>query len=180
MGSAALFPKVEGSCWVVRWLKSISFAVAWLLLTSTAVAKLASAAGTSPVLDSTEEVTGLRVRTVMVGGSVLELLVCAVLLLLRSGFWRGLCILSLAIQFELYHLARLLMGVAGPCPCLGTAWKWVPWVRVAESDVARAGAWFASAIALCGMALLLSDPVEGGVRAPSLASPEKRTQEVVG
>jgi hypothetical protein len=94
--------------------KRLALVLPILLLFSTALAKLISVGGTALVLATTDEVTGLRVAYVMVGSAAVELLVCVLLLALRSAFWRGFCLVSLGLQFALYHLTRCLMGITGP------------------------------------------------------------------
>jgi hypothetical protein len=125
------------------------------LLLVTAIAKLFSAVGSAPILDATDEVIGVKVRTAMVGGAVIELSVCVILAIgIRNGFWRGFCLVSLGVQFALYHLTRHLMGISGPCPCLGTAWRWLPWGGVTESDVARVAVYITAAITACVVLLM--------------------------
>jgi len=134
--------------------KSVPLAVAWALLITTAFLKLVAAAGSAPVLRNFDEVTGLNLRHLMILSAIVEVLVCCTLIILRSDYWRGVCLVGLGGQFGLYHIAWILMGCHQPCPCLGRVWDWVPWLHAVESHETKAAAAIAVVITLCGTILM--------------------------
>ncbi len=131
--------------------------VAWLCLGLTAIAKLISAFGHAPLLEAIDPVLGLRVRSMMIAAAIFEGCVCVGLLILPNPFWQGLCLITLGGEFSLYHLARMVMGIHGPCQCLGTAWGWLPWTHITEAKVEHIAVWLTAVIVVCGVVLIYAD-----------------------
>lgn len=123
-----------GRCRRILVVYASVMAVALIL---TATAKLFVAAAEDSWLGRPDPLIGLTQRQVLLLASLWELTV-AILVLGRPLSWTSfLLLLWLACAFIGYRLGTLLLGVQGPCPCLGplsfaSGWagflaRWVPW-----------------------------------------------------
>ena len=111
-----------------------------LLLSS--LAKLLSLAVNSPILAVPDPVIGLAYRWTLLGESVFELVVAAVLVSRLSADCRVLLVFWLGTFFCIYQLALAVIEPGALCPCLGTIYGklGVPqrWVDVTARVLAAA------------------------------------------
>src|SRR5437016_1165685 len=91
------------------------------ILLITAAAKLYSALGSTAILKYPDPLFGFANRYVMLLASAAEIVIA--LILLRSFVsprTKYVSVLWLACTFMIYHVAKSILHVGTPCPCLGT------------------------------------------------------------
>ncbi len=135
----------------MKLFRRATFAAAWLLLAATAAAKIGTMTSTALVMSVQDPVLGLRVSTVLVLATGIEVLTCVGLIVLRDAYLRGLVLAGLGVQFLIYHAAKVVIAPHGPCPCLGSSWKWL---GLTELGATRLALGIALTITAAGVLLL--------------------------
>jgi hypothetical protein len=90
-----------------------------VILALTALAKLASAADSAPLLELLDPILGVSLRSVLIGAGAIELLLAILLFRRPADITAPLLILAFASNCLLYRLALYAQG-RRVCPCLGT------------------------------------------------------------
>ena len=85
----------------------------------------------------------LSFREVALVGSIAELNVAIILWLKHFSMYKAYACLWLASIFTVYHIGLVVMHYHGMCPCLGTAFEWLPGGQALARSVT------------CGMIVLL-------------------------
>ena len=109
----------------MKALCSVAFVVAWLLLAATASAKAISLGSTAQIMERHDPILGLRVRTVVILATAVEVCACIGLLLLKDNYLRVLVLGGLGAEFLAYHGMKQAISPDGPCPCWGSSWRWL-------------------------------------------------------
>jgi hypothetical protein len=96
------------------------FAVSvFLVLGTSAVAKIVSGMGTADALFVPDPIFGVSFRYVFFGVAIVELWIAFLCLFSRNRRIQGILIVWLATCFILYRVGLLLSGYQKPCGCLG-------------------------------------------------------------
>ena len=105
------------------------------LLVTTATLKFVSAASHVKLLYYYDPVLGQKNRMVYIGAACFELLVAGYVIVVNKIVRKLFAILWLCINFLIYHLGLLLLGVQQPCSCLGNPAAWWPWLGTHQGSV---------------------------------------------
>lgn len=103
----------------------LALTMASVILTVTAIAKIISSFGQAAILVQPDPLLGVSVRTSNWIVAAVEIAVACLLWWMRDYVWRSLLIVIMGAEFLLYHMMLIWGRVHGPCPCLGSAWKWM-------------------------------------------------------
>ena len=105
-----------------------------LILLASAILKAASSFGTVRILQMPDPMLGLPNRWVFLLAAAVEALV-GIMSVSQQVTARTKTILLtwLGVCFACYHAGLVLGGITAPCPCLGRATEWWPWL--ARHDV---------------------------------------------
>lgn len=110
-------------------------AIAGGLITASGVLKLLSSVGTARILQQLDPVTGLTYQSLFLIAGFGEALAGLYILLSRNS-WHKACLLCwITLAFLTYRVMLLLAGGGAPCPCLGRATDWWPWLAAHQEPV---------------------------------------------
>ncbi len=102
--------------WLIRFFLYSSA----LSLALTAFAKLISAFGKVPILDSPDVLFPIRTRALLCVVGLTEIIIVAILLSQMQTRIKIFFLLWLAFSFFIYKMALFALHAPLPCPCLGT------------------------------------------------------------
>jgi hypothetical protein len=98
---------------------------AFFLLCVTGSAKVISAFGVEPVLNTADPLLRVPLKYTYLASGLLELSVATIVLLCGPVLPR-LCVVAwLSSNFAIYHLLWWRLNIREPCPCLGQVAKWL-------------------------------------------------------
>lgn len=103
-----------------HWLIKFFFYSSALSLVLTACAKLISAFGKAPILDSPDVLFPIRTRLLICLVGTTEIVIAALLLSQIQSRAKIFVLLWLAFSFFLYKTGLFALHAPLPCPCLGT------------------------------------------------------------
>jgi hypothetical protein len=103
-----------------HWLIRFFFYSSALSLALTACAKVISAFGKAPILDSPDVLFPIRTRLLLCVVGITEIIIVALLLSQMQTRIKIFVLLWLAFSFFLYKTALFALHAPLPCPCLGT------------------------------------------------------------
>ena len=110
------------------------------ILAATGFLKLASAAGSSPVLLNHDPLLMLNYRTLMVSIGVAEIGVALNMVLGRDTGKAFLSVIWLSGGFLCYQFGLFMLGSKEPCPCLGTLYDILPAFRSVAASLVKVSA----------------------------------------
>lgn len=90
------------------------------ILFFTAIAKLVSALGNAPILDTPEPVLGFSYRQLLLMAGALEALVVVIILVARKPVVKLSAVAWLICVFMVYRIGSYAIDTSSYCPCLGT------------------------------------------------------------
>ena len=114
--------------------------VAGGILGATCLAKLVSVFGSAEALTLPDALFGVQNRWVMLLAAFAEAAILGILVSKVTSLTKLVCILWLSLNFAIYRICLWLIGVTGPCPCMGNAYEligmnWVTMDRVLGGSV---------------------------------------------
>lgn len=112
----------------VRPIHTWSARIAAVLLGFTGVLKLAAAHTEDRILLQPDALLNVRNRTIFVSVGAIEIAVCIILLCPVRVALKLTLLAWLVGAFTIYRLAAWAGGLGPPCPCLGTGFRWWPWL----------------------------------------------------
>jgi hypothetical protein len=135
-----------------------------ILLALSGAAKLVSAFGSPGILAQIDPIIAFSNRRIFLGAGLIEIWVAWRLLARRDWYGNLAVIGALGLSFLAYRVIHGLARLPGPCPCLGNAWAWWPWLAQHENWIGwlLAGFLAIGSSALMGVELLAQGQAAGG------------------
>lgn len=96
-----------------------------IVILVTGLAKMFSAGGCDRILEQPDPILLLNLGHVLLGTALLEIAVAMYLLIGGNSLRKLLLVLWLGMSFLLYHVLLGVTHPGKPCPCLGSAAKWL-------------------------------------------------------
>lgn len=99
-----------------------------LVLLGSGLAKLVSLGGHSATLSQRDYLLYLTNTTIYAVAGTVEVVAVIAMAICSTNRTRAWIVLALAANFLGYRLAAIMAGAPAPCPCMGRATEWWPWL----------------------------------------------------
>lgn len=118
--------------WKGASMKTTYHLLKWIVvltLVTTALAKIVSAFGSSPILAQEDGVIGISNKWLFLGVAIIELCLAAYLILGKQILLQSNLLLWLGTGFGIYRTSKWWLNIPEPCSCLGSVTDWFPAIQ---------------------------------------------------